>query len=235
MGTRKNNKKIRKTRSKRQRGGTQIVKDKSLFDAIGTHNLLLVEAALNNGADVNSKAWYYDDDHNEDKSITPLIHAINSGYGDMVSLLLNYPGINIGMNVDTNKELALAKELEEDDYHISQPHRSQLHRSQPRDIPTLIEDHIKMKRDFIRKKHNVTKELLNYKRQNIPSLQTMSYYQSPSALDTYINVNPGTMKRPHGKLGGKRKTRKKNSIGRKKCSKRQRGGTNNKKRLNTFY
>ena len=39
----------------------------------------------------------------------------------------------------------------------------------------------------------------------------MAYHQGPSHLDTEININPGTMKRPYGKLGGKRrrKTRRK--------------------------
>jgi len=57
MATRKyhkSNKRFRKTRSKRQRGGNQEEKDKYLFDAIYMDDAVKVENALNNGADVNA-------------------------------------------------------------------------------------------------------------------------------------------------------------------------------------
>jgi ankyrin repeat protein len=193
-----------KTRSKRQRGGNpddQDDLDTSLFEAIKYKNYKDVDTALQKGADVNRTVRYIQEDGFDDDPdvITPLIHAIISGDEDMVKLLLTYPNIIVG----THDELALAEKYAPEDHEQT-------------GIPSLIKDYIKMKRDFIRKKNKVTKELLNYKRHNIPSLQTRAYYQSPSALDTYINQNPGTIKRPYGKLGGKRRTRKAKRSKRKK-------------------
>jgi hypothetical protein len=51
-------------------------------------------------------------------------------------------------------------------------------------------------------------DLEKYNRPNISSLSTMTYHQGPSVLDTYINLNPGTINRPYEKLGGKRRTLK---------------------------
>ena len=104
MATRKyhkSNKRFRKTRSKRQRGGNQEEKDKYLFDAIYMDDAVKVENALNNGADVNAL------NNNGD---TPLILAIKLEDIDMVYLLLERPDIDIELDVDTNKELQLAEE-----------------------------------------------------------------------------------------------------------------------------
>lgn len=177
--------KKRKTRSKRQRGGNQKEKDKYLFDAIDIFDYDKIENALNNGADVNAM---------NDDGDTPLMEAINYGDIDMVYLLLERPDINIELDVKRNKELRLAEELE--------PYE------QLSGIPYAIEEYIETKNKIKKQKDDNIKELSNYKRPNISSLKTMAYYQSPSALDTHINLNPGTINRPHGKLGGKRKTRK---------------------------
>ena len=47
LQNRKSNKRFRKTRSKRQRGGNQKEKDKYIFDAIGIYDYDKVEYALN--------------------------------------------------------------------------------------------------------------------------------------------------------------------------------------------
>jgi len=186
--SKKSNKIFRKTRSKKQRGGNQEEKDKYLFDAIDIDDAYKVENALNNGANVNAK---------NDAGDTPLIHAINFGYIDMVQLLLEHPDISIEpLDVFTNYELGLAEELEEDDQDQS-------------GIPYLIEDYILTKNKIKKQKDYNIEEVSNYKRPNISSLKTMAYYQGPSALDTYINLNPGTINRPYGKLGGKRKSKRK--------------------------
>jgi hypothetical protein len=206
----KKNSRGRKTRSKRQRGGNseaQKEKDKYLFDAIGIYDYDKVEDALNNGANVNAL--------NNDGD-TPLMHAINFGDIDIVQLLLEDPDINIDLDLATNKELRLAEDLEEDDQDQS-------------GIPYLIENYIETKNQIKKQKDDNIEELSNYKRPNISSLKTMTYYQAPSALDTYINLNPGTINRPYGKLGGKRKTRKKNSRGRKTRKKNSRGRKTRKK------
>ena len=186
MATRKYHRKTNKFRKtkKRQRGGNQ--KDNYLFGAIGIYDYDKVENALKNGANVNAK---------NDAGDTPLIHAINFGDIDMVYLLLERPDIDIELDVDTNKELRLAEELTPED-------------EEQNGIPYLIEDYIVKKNQIKKQKDDNIKELSNYKRPNISSLKTMAYHQGPSALDTYINLNPGTIKRPYGKLGGKRRTRK---------------------------
>ena len=171
--------KFRKTK-KRQRGGNQEEKDKYLFDAIDIDDADKVEDALNNGANVNAL--------NNDGD-TPLIRAINSGEYDVIELLLEN-----GADV-TNEEQLLAEGLEEDDQDQS-------------GIPYLIEYYIETKNQIKKQKDDNIEELSNYKRDNIPSLSTLAYQRVPSALDTYINLNPGTINRPYGKLGGKRRTRK---------------------------
>ena len=218
MGTRKNNKfkksrKIfRKTRSKRQRGGnseTQEEKDKYLFDAIGIYDYDKVENALNNGASVNAQ--------NNDGD-TPLMQAIIIEDYDMVQLLLEQPDIDIELDLATNKELRRAEEMTPEG-------------EEQNGIPYLIEDYIATKNQIKKQKDDNIKELSNYKRRNIPSLSTLAYQQSPSVLDTHINLNPGTINRPYRKLGGKRKTQKNNRKSRKSKkkfrktrSKKQRGG-----------
>jgi len=200
MATRKYHRKPNKFRKtkKRQRGGNQEEKDKDLFDAIGNHDADKVENALKNGANVNAK---------NDDGDTPLIHAIKSEDIDMVYLLLERPDINIELDLATNKELRLAEELTPED-------------EEQNGIPYLIENYIETKNQIKKQKDDNIEELSNYKRPNISSLKTMTYHQGPSALDTYINLNPGTINRPYGKLGGKRRTRKSKRFKRFKRSKR---------------
>lgn len=200
MATRKYHRKPNKFRKtkKRQRGGNQEEKDNYLFDAIGIYDYDKVEDALNNGANVNAL--------NNDGD-TPLILAIKLEDIDMVYLLLERPDIDIELDVDTNKELQLAEVLTPED-------------EEQNGIPYLIENYIETKNQIKKQKDDNIEELSNYKRPNISSLKTMTYHQGPSALDTYINLNPGTINRPYGKLGGKRRTRKSKRTKRSKRSKK---------------
>ena len=75
-------------------------------------------------------------------------------------------------------------------------------------IPYLIEYYLHEKNEIKENKINTIKELSNYKRPNISSLNTMAYHQAPSDVDTIFNQQLLGMNRPYGKLGGKRRTRK---------------------------
>ena len=187
----KKSKPFRKSRSKRQRGGNseaQEEKDQYLFDAIDIFDYDKIENALKNGANVNAK---------NDDGDTPLMEAINYGDYDMVILLLEYPDINIELDVKRNKELRLAEELEPDE--------------QLSGIPYAIEDYIVTKNQIKKQKDDNIKELSNYTRPNISSLKTMAYHPSPTDVDTIFNQQLLGMNRPYGKLGGKR-TRKSHDI-----------------------
>lgn len=156
----------------------------ALSKAVINANYDVVELLLEKGADINKE------NNNGD---TPLIHAIKSEDYDMVEFLLEHPDINIELDVDTNKELRLAEELTPED-------------EEQNGIPYLIENYIETKNEIKKQKDDNIKELSNYKRRNIPSLSTLAYHQTPSAVDKYLNQ--GTIDRPYGKLGGKRRTLK---------------------------
>ena len=158
----------------------------ALSSAVRNAEYDVVELLLEKGADINKE--------NND-GYTPLMHAIIFEDYDMVELLLEHPDIDIELDLDTNKELALAEDMTPEG-------------EEQNGIPYLIEDYIVTKNQINKQKDDNIKELLNYKRRNIPSLSTLAYQQSPSVLDTHINLNPGTINRPYRKLGGKRKTKK---------------------------
>ena len=231
MATRKYHRKsnkFRKTRSKRQRGGNvnnliqesfngDILKVKKILEegddinakdidgntalqeAISNGHIDIVKLLLEKGADVNQP--------NNDGD-TAIIHAIHFGDVEIVKLLLEDPMLHIYPRDDGNYyEVELAKDMNENE------------------IADLLNKYIETRNQ----KDDNIEELSNYKRPNISSLKTMTYHQGPSALDTYINLNPGTINRPYGKLGGKRKTRKKNSRGRKTRKKNSRGRKTRKK------
>uniref|UniRef100_A0A6C0J430 Uncharacterized protein n=1 Tax=viral metagenome TaxID=1070528 RepID=A0A6C0J430_9ZZZZ len=153
----------------------------ALSTAVRNAEYDVVELLLEKGADINKK---------NDDGDTPLIHAINFEDYDMVELLLEHPDIEYDINTQI-----LAEELTPED-------------EDQNGIPYLIEYYLHEKNEIKENKINTIKELSNYKRRNIPSLSTLAYHQTPSAVDTYINLNPGTINRPCGKLGGKRRTRK---------------------------
>ena len=146
----------------------------------------VVELLIEKGADINKE---------NNKGDTPLIHAIRFEDYDMVQLLLEHPDINIELDVDTNKELRLAEEMTPED-------------EEQNGIPYLIENYIETKNQIKKQKDDNIKELSNYKRDNIPSLSTLAYHQTPSDVDTIFNQQLLGMNRPYGKLVGKRRTRK---------------------------
>jgi ankyrin repeat protein len=90
MTTRKINKRFRKTRSKRQKGGNQEEKDNFLFDAIDMNETDKVETALKNGADVNAK---------DNDGSAALIKASLDGHTEVVAMLLNY-GADVNAKTD---------------------------------------------------------------------------------------------------------------------------------------
>ena len=165
----------------------------ALSTAVRNANYDVVELLLEKGADINKK---------NDDGDTPLIHAINFEDYDMVDLLLKRPDIEYDINT-----LILAENLTPED-------------EEQNGIPYLIEYYLGEKNEIKEKKDDNIKELSNYKRRNIPSLSTLAYHQTPSAVDKYLNLNPDTINRPYGKLGGKRKTNK-SKITSKRKSKRK--------------
>jgi len=99
----------------------------------------VVELLLEKGADINKE---------NNKGDTPLIHAIRFEDYDMVQLLLEHPYINIELDVDTNKELRLARlarlaeELTPED-------------EEQNGIPYLIENYIE---NYIEMKNQIKKQ-----------------------------------------------------------------------------
>jgi hypothetical protein len=73
-------------------------------------------------------------------------------------------------------------------------------------IPYLIEKYIETRDQIKKQKDDNIEEIIKSYTTHISSLKTMAYHLSPTALDTYINLNPGTIIRPYGKLGGRRRT-----------------------------
>ena len=165
----------------------------ALSTAVRNAKYDVVELLLEKGADINKK---------NDDGDTPLIHAINFEDYDMVQLLLEHPDIEYDINTQI-----LAEELTQEG-------------EEQNGIPYLIEYYLREKNEIKEKKDDNIKELLKYKPRNIPSLSTLAYQQTPSAVDKYINLNPDTINRPYGKLGGKRKTNK-SKITSKRKSKRK--------------
>ena len=186
------NKRFRKTRSKRQRGGNpeenQEEIDKYLFDAIGLSDYDKVENVLNRGANVNAL--------NKDGD-TPLIHAIKSKDYDMVQLLLDQPTIEF--DIDT---VLLAEREEEDD-------------QDQQGIPYLIESYILAKNEIKNNRDKTIKEIKKMAEQmrgksKFPSLrelacENLTTEQRQQIARCSLNVNYGRFT-PY--YGGKRKTRK---------------------------
>ena len=156
----------------------------ALSTAVVNSKYDVVELLLEKRADINKK---------DIKGNTPLIHAIKFEDYDMVQLLLEHPDINIELDLERNKELRLAEELTPED-------------EEQNGIPYLIENYIETKNEIKKQKDDNIEEISNYKRRNIPSLSTLAYHQTPSAVNEYLNQ--GTIDIPYGKLGGKRRTLK---------------------------
>ena len=203
-GTRKIMKKNAHKKSKRQRGGNKKNKKNKknknkkkidLFDAIDISDYDKVENALNNGANVNAMNKYGD---------TPLICAINSGEYDIIELLLEN-----GADV-TNAEQSLAEDLEEDDQDQS-------------GIPYLIEKHIEIKKkkdDFLLNQSIVAQTISKHleRQEDREDLAAWLSKKGKKGKGSFGHGRmPNELRHEIGKYlgGGKRKTRKKNSRGRK--------------------
>jgi len=193
--TRKKNSRGRKTRSKRQRGGNQKEKDTYLFDAIDIYDYDKVENALNNGANVNAR--------NKDGD-TPLIRAIELEDIDMVYLLLEHPDIDIELDVDTNKELQLAEELTPEG-------------EEQNGIPYAIEDYIETKKEK-KRIQNIVAQTIPKHLERQKDRKELAARLSKKGVGSFGDGRmPLELRHEIGKYlgGGKRKTRKKNSRGRK--------------------
>jgi ankyrin repeat protein len=205
---RRTKKSKRKTRSKRQRGGNpdeQDDLDTSLFEAIKNNNFVEVKNALQKGADVNRTVRYpqedgFDDDPDE---ITPLIHAIISGYERMVKLLLTQPTIIVG----THDELALAEKYAPEDHGQNEIH-------------SLIKDYIKekkIKEAPITELKKLIKKREEEIKNTIPSLAVFAAANLTSEEKQYLHRQGLNINERNGTLsGGKRRTRKAKRSKRKK-------------------
>jgi len=194
--TRKNNSRGRKAQEEKD----QDAKDASLFAAIGESDYAKVKIVLNEGANVNAKAGY--DDHT---TITPLIHAINSRDPYVVDLLLNHADIIIDLDHKHSKELELAADLEE---------AERLEGLEESLIPYVIQYYIGKKNELKETKKKNIKEIKKFfkgikmakeSKNTIPSLNQIA--------KSSLNKTKTGEKKPY--YGGKRKTCKKNSRGRK--------------------
>ena len=109
--SKKSNKRFRKTRSKRQRGGNQEEMDNYLFGAIDIDDPDKVEQVLNAGANVKANVNAKDEDGN-----TALILASTYKFQEIVAILLEN-GANVNAT-DDDGDTALMKVIncnEEDD------------------------------------------------------------------------------------------------------------------------
>jgi hypothetical protein len=171
----------------------------ALSTAVRNAKYDVVELLLEKGADINKE---------NNKGDTPLMHAIIFEDYDMVELLLEHPDIDIELDLATNKELQLAEDLWDDMTPEEQEENG---------IPYAIEYYLRKKNDIKEKKDDNIKELSNYTRPNVPKLSTLAH-RHLSTLNTikYNNaVKDNTVPPLDGKLGGKRKTRKKRRINKK--------------------
>jgi len=165
----------------------------------------IMELLLDNNANVNST---------DSANTTTLMIASGMGYYDIVKLLLKQPNINVNAKDKSGMNA------------IDWANESRIGTGDAPEIVALIEDYIKNIKNTKKNKAQTTENVKKYKRPNVSSLKTMAYHQGPSVLDTHINLSPGTIDRPYGKLGGKtrknkrfRKTKHSNKSKRKSSKK----------------
>ena len=197
-----NSKKQRGGNSKQQREGNskdQAEKDTYLFKAIDIPDYDKVENALNNGADVNAK--------NNDGD-TPLIRAIHVSDIEIVYLLLEHPDIDIELNVK-NKELQLAEDLWDN---MTQEDQEQ------NGIPYAIEEYIDGKNLEAQEAKVALFDVANKIGTDNPNTNAAKVLgQTVTVTDKNGNTRDihNFAREINKYVGGKRKTRKKNSRGRK--------------------
>ena len=263
MGTQKNNKIFRKTRSKRQRGGTI---NNDLLNASYYGHTERVTMLLEKGADANAK---------DTSGRTALIWASIGGHIEIVTRLLeNGAEVNARSNAG-NTALITASikghietvamllengaEVNEENHHGLSSLSAASLKGHTETVVMLLDkganvhgidedgstaiilasrkghiETVKVLEDYIKNKENKANAMIGvteYKRPNISGLSTLAYQSVPTDVDTYINLNPGTIRRPYGNLGGKRKSKKSKKSTkrfRRTRSKRQGGGVTDK-------
>jgi len=222
---------------------TKRRKFKKLFDAIDIPDYDKVEDALNNGANVNAQnkdgetpliraikvgnkdivylllehgANVNAQNKDGEDGETPLIHAIKVGNKDIVYLLLEHPDIELNLdtnkelqlNLDTNKELQLAEDLTPEG-------------EDQNGIPYAIEDYIFTKFREAQEAKDAKDALVGVANKigtenpNTNAARVLGQYVPVTGKNgKKVNIHHFANE-INEYVGGKRKTRKKNSGGRK--------------------
>jgi ankyrin repeat protein len=230
MRTRKSNKRIRKTRSKRQRGGTnnnieashegytEIVADvdakiahgmTALMEASRLGNEKTATELLKNGAKV---------DMIDDEGWSALIWASANGHTGIVKELLknganvnakSYTGISALHLASNNGHTELVRELLENGADVSAKTKNgdtALMWASEKSKHTEIEELLKNAIETDKKRQDVMEEV-RVRDREIPSLRTLAYRQLPTSTTTEINkVNDWLL--PPSKLGENRRTKR---------------------------
>ena len=170
--------------------------DTPLIHAIIFGDYDMVQLLLEKGADINKEN---NDGH------TPLMRAIISGDYDMVQLLLEHPDIDIELNVKKNKELQLAEEMTPED-------------EEQNGIPYAIEEYIDGKNLEAQEAKVALFDVANKIGTDNPNTNAAKVLgQTVTVTDKNGNTRDihNFAREINKYVGGKRKTRKKNSRGRK--------------------
>jgi ankyrin repeat protein len=230
----------RKTRSKRQRGGTI---NNDLLYASSNGRTELVAMLLEEGADVNVKdnggntalikaslgghleivARLLEKDANvnarSNAGNTALIWASIQGHTETAAMLLeNGADVNEENHRGLSALSAAGLKGHSETVVMLLEKGANVHGTDEQGSTAIIlasrkghTETVKVLEDYIKNKENKATTMASvteYKRPNISSFSTLAYHQVPTDVDTYINLHPGTMRRPYGKLGGKRRTKR---------------------------
>ena len=201
MGTRKNrkskksNKRFRKNRSKRQRGGGDQ-EDNKLLEAVKNNKLAEVIEALAAGANVNA---------NSNGGYTALIWASIYGRTEIVAMLLEQPGIDVNIT-NTNGETALDFAIYDENKEIGK-----LLIRKGATIPDDREDLKEIKKNIERKKDHENLDIIQVA---VRSNKTTMPVSGERIFRWEPNQGPGAEKFKEY-LGGKRKTRRSKKSNRK--------------------
>ena len=225
---RRRHKSKRKTRSKKQKGGDL---NSELIVASEDGDFVMMMRLLEQGADINQTnsagdtPLYVASEMGNVEVVkillekgadinkanidgqTPLMMAVGMGHEEVVEALLEY-GANV--NAKTNEGYTAFDMLYEDVFP---------------EIATLLKTS--------QQKNVVTKNIKEYKRPNIPTLRSLAHSQLDTETTSEINKINDRLLQP-GKLGGKRKTkRRRQKSKRKPRSKKQKGGMDDSDDTNT--
>ena len=173
----------------------------------------IVKLLLEKGADVNAS---------ENDGYTALIYASQNGHTEIVKMLLDTTKINVRT---TESRQALINAIENDHHKIVSmllgsgvnPYKITGNRSSPFDTARQQNKHetLRMIGQLVKSqdaKHQLINQVPEVKqKQKIPSLKTLTHRQLPSDAISQINPYKHHML-PRGKLGGKRKSRRKTRL-----------------------